>query len=262
MGYESNVVVIGLGEIGRPLLEILRRSYNTYGKDVGPIEVPSPVSVLHICYPFQIADFVGSTIKYIDEFKPSLTIIHSTVQPGTTESIAKRVSSKLAYSPVRGKHFRMEQDLIGYAKFVASNDPSASQEAAVHLENAGMRIQIMNSYQSLELAKLLETSYFGLLIAWAQEMERYCRELGCDYSQVMQFMDEIEIFPPVIYQPGFIGGHCVIPNTHLLDRVRRSCLIDAIRVSNEIKRAECDKQGNSLSERVAPIPKQKMLEKN
>ena len=37
------------------------------------------VDVLHVCFPFEIKDFVGESARYIEMFKPSLTLIHSTV---------------------------------------------------------------------------------------------------------------------------------------------------------------------------------------
>ena len=54
------------------------------------------------------------------------------------------------------------------------------------------------------------------------------------------------------FQPGFIGGHCVIPNSHLLDEVRPSLFMDAMRRSNEIKERDWLAQGRPLQERVSP----------
>ena len=41
-----------------------------------------PVEVLHLCYPFQIKDFVGECARYIELFEPELTVINSTVACG------------------------------------------------------------------------------------------------------------------------------------------------------------------------------------
>ena len=78
------VIVVGLGEVGIPLLQILRRTYECTGVDVAPVEISHPCSVLHICYPFRIPDFVGTTVAYIERYKPALTIIDSTLGIGTT----------------------------------------------------------------------------------------------------------------------------------------------------------------------------------
>jgi len=116
---ENNVVVVGLGEVGRPLLECLSEHYNVIGIDVAPPAGPvGKVDVLHVCYPFAIKDFVGETARYIELFRPPLTIINSTVGVGTTRTIAERTGVAVVHSPVRGKHVRMKQELRTYTKFV------------------------------------------------------------------------------------------------------------------------------------------------
>ena len=79
-----------------------------------------------------------------------------------------------------------------------------------------MKTRLLSSPEATEIAKLTETTYFGLLIAWAQEVERYCMELGANYDEVVSFYDEIKFFPPAKYFPGAIGGHCVMPNIAIL----------------------------------------------
>src|SRR5215469_1027321 len=109
------VIVLGQGEIGRPLLEILSRSYECIGVDIKPMDIDRPCSVLHICYPYQIGDFAGTTVSYIEKYQPSLTIINSTAPPGTTRRVQAQVgSSPVVYSPVRGKHARMQEDMLRY----------------------------------------------------------------------------------------------------------------------------------------------------
>jgi len=122
-----------------------------------------------------------------------------------------------------------------------------------HLAGAGMRVERFSSPEALELSKLLETTYLGLLIAWAQEVERYAREFEADYCEIMRFTEEIDYFPPVIFQPGFIGGHCVMPNIDLLQTVHSSPLVQAIKRSNAWKKDEWRNLGRPLGERLAPI---------
>jgi UDP-N-acetyl-D-mannosaminuronate dehydrogenase len=251
---KPRVLVVGLGEIGRPLMELLGQAYEVHGKDLEPLALDR-ADVLHVCYPYQIDNFVGTTVEYIEQYRPKLVIINSTVVPGTTRRISQQAKMPIVYSPIRGKHARMKEDLMRYTKFVAGTDPQATEQAVVHFEKAGFKVGLMSSCEALELAKLLETTYFGLLIAWAQEMERFCREVGADYDEVMQFTKEIDFLPPVIFQPGYIGGHCVIPNTFLLDQVRRSPFVEAIRTSNERKAEEWQRMGKPLDVRLSPKPK-------
>src|SRR5215467_638072 len=111
----QTVVVAGLGEVGKPLLELISKHHKAVGVDISsPPSDLRGVDVLHICYPFQINDFVGETARYIALFGPKLTIINSTIAVGTTQAISRRTGIALAYSPVRGKHTRMLQDLQRY----------------------------------------------------------------------------------------------------------------------------------------------------
>jgi len=230
----NDVVVIGLGEVGRPLFELIREKHETTGIDIDPVVREGKCSILHICYPFS-ERFVGTTLRYIERFLPDLTIINSTVAPGTTSTIYRHSRNPIAYSPVRGKHFRMRQDLLHYTKFVGGVDASSANTAAEHFQSIGMRTKVVDSAEAAELAKLTETTYFGLLIAWAQEVERYCDKLHVNYSQVVSFFEEVPFLPRVKYEPGFIGGHCVMPNIAILRKMFDSDLLKMIVASNAMK---------------------------
>src|SRR5258708_3390434 len=162
---------------------------------------------MHLCFPFtRQDDFVAIALSYIERFKPELTIINSTVVPGTSRMIAQRAAVPIAYSPVRGKHVRLAQDMLKNRKFVAGTDA--------------------------EMAKLGETTYFGVLIAFAQELNRYANQVDADYVEALDFFEEVAFLPRTKYFPGFIGGHCVIPNIQLLRTPASSPLLEAVLESN------------------------------
>jgi UDP-N-acetyl-D-mannosaminuronate dehydrogenase len=231
----NKVVVVGLGEIGKPLFQLISEHHEVFGMDISPVGRIDQVDVMHVCYPFQIKDFIGETARYIEYFRPAVTIINSTVSVGTTRAIAERTGASLVNSPVRGKHVRMLQDLQFYTKFVGAIDPATAERAAKHFESVGLKTKILSSPEATELAKLTETTYFGVMIAWAQELERYCDQSGQDYEEVISFYDEIKFFPPVKYFPGVIGGHCVMPNIRILSQFRQSVMLEAIQASNQMK---------------------------
>src|SRR5262245_26091499 len=238
MSGAEAVVVVGLGEIGKPILDLVAAHHEAVGVDIAPPpRVPEHVDVMHVCYPFEIKDFVGVTVRYIERFKPGLTIINSTVSVGTTRAVAERSGAAVVHSPARGKHARMREELLAYTKFVGALDRASGKQAARHLESIGMRTSILSSPEATELAKLTETTYFGLMIAWAQEIERYCDQLGLNYDEVVSMYGEITFFPPVKYVPGIIGGHCVMPNIEILTRLGHSELLHAIKRSNKNKSA-------------------------
>ncbi len=236
MSGHQRIVVVGLGEVGRPLLELVSERYVAVGVDVSsPNAAVRPVDVMHVCYPFEIPDFVGETARYVERFDPAVTIINSTVAVGTTRAIAERTRRAIVHSPIRGKHVRMREELQSYTKFVGAMDAVSGKAATEHFESIGMRTRLLTSPESTELAKLTETTYFGLMIAWAQEIERYCDLLGLEHDEIVAFYDEVKFFPPVKYFPGVIGGHCVLPNIEILSQMGRSDILDAIRSSNRKK---------------------------
>src|SRR5688572_3930580 len=231
----EDIVVVGLGEVGRPLFELVREKHHAIGVDIAPVTTDGTCGILHVCYPFNDR-FVDLTVKYIEQYGPALTIINSTVAPGTTRAVHCVTGSALAYSPIRGKHVRMKHDMLQYTKFVGGIDHQSASRAAEHYASLGMKTKLLSSPEAAELAKLTETTYFGVLIAWAQEVERYCDRLQVEYTQVVSFYDEIPFFPPVRYSPGVIGGHCVMPNIEILKRIFESDLLDAIVRSNDMKK--------------------------
>ncbi len=235
MAEEQLVVVAGLGEVGRPLMNILARTYACAGIDIDPVSIDGPVSVLHICYPFQIPSYVQTTADYMRRLRPGLTVIHTTVSPGTTRQVQDEIpDALLAFSPVRGKHVRMEQDMMRYKKFVAAPTPQAEAAALDHLHGAGFETGTFPSPEIAELAKLLETTYLGVLIAWAQEMERLAAQYNGSFDDVNRFVTEVDFLPAHVF-PGVIGGHCVLPNIELLRSRVESPFLDLVVESNSLK---------------------------
>lgn len=240
----QTIVVVGLGEIGSPLLKLISGYHRVIGVDIEPcLATSDPIDVMHICFPFQIPDFASEVIRYINNFQPRLTVINSTVAVGTTRRIAQLSGSSVVNSPVRGKHAHMIEDMEKYTKFIGGLTQEDSQFASEHFRSIGLKTRILSSPEATELAKLSETTYFGLLIAWAQQLERYCDKAGTPYDELIAFYEEIPFLPPVRYFPGIIGGHCVLPNIEILHAFASSDLVNAIHSSNDDKIAR-DRQIN------------------
>jgi UDP-glucose 6-dehydrogenase len=235
---KPKTLVVGLGEVGGALAEVLERIEPVLKHDLERREFNEPIGIMHVCIPFQSRQqFEPAACEYIRRFKPQLTIINSTVLPGTTRSISQQTSSAVAYSPVRGKHVKMVQDLLHYAKFIAAPQEAWAAQAEEHFRAHGMKTRKIAKPETLEVAKLGETTYFGVIIAFAQMFNRYVEEVGGDYEEATTFFEEVAFLPRQKYFPGFIGGHCVIPNINLLLKIAPAPLLQAILDSNE-RRAE------------------------
>lgn len=238
MAEEAVVVVVGMGEVGRPLMRILSEKYECVGIDINPMDIAKPCSVLHVCYPFQIPNFIGTTEGYVNKYRPALTVINSTVAPGTTRKVQAAIGERaVAYSPVRGKHAKMEEDMRRYKKFVAAPRADALAQALDHFSQAGFMTGTFRTPELAELSKLLETTYLGILIAWAQEVERFAGQYDGTFEDAKAFVEEIDFLPSHIF-PGYIGGHCVMPNIAILRSQFKSKFLDTVVESNELKQEQ------------------------
>jgi UDP-glucose 6-dehydrogenase len=253
----GKTLVVGVGEVGGALVEVLERTQpGVLRHDIERRDFPDAIGVMHVCIPYQSRQqFETATLEYIERCQPHLTVINSTVIPGTTSRIANRSAARLVYSPVRGKHARMTDDLMRYRKFVAALNDEVAAEAEEHFRSAGIRTRRIARVETLEVAKLAETTYFGLQIAFAQELNRFANQLGADYAEAIEFFDEVDFLPRAHYYPGFIGGHCVIPNIHLLKQVVNSPLLEAVLDSNQRRAAELAAENpHSAADRQSGLP--------
>ena len=223
------VIVIGLGEVGRSLYEILKASnaYVVYGydvrSDISPNkleELPRNVDYLHIAYPYT-ERFFEYTMEYFKLLKPKKLIIHSTVLPGTTRAIHEKTEMPTAYSPVRGKHPNLKRHMMFWPKWVSAYPLEDVKVFADHLSKAGFKVEIARNPETLELAKLFETVYRAIMIASWQEIHRLALKYNAELAEIAEFIAEVhEVLRdrPVFY-PDYIGGHCLVPNTRLLDSI-------------------------------------------
>ncbi len=245
---EKKTLVVGIGEVGGPLAQVLESNGPVLRHDLEPLNFDDPIGVMHICIPFrESGPFCAIVADYVRRFAPELTIINSTVIPGTTRMVEQMTGRSVCYSPVRGKHVEMASAMRTYRKFVAGSDPAAVDRAENHFREAGLVTQRMSSPEALELAKLAETTYFGVIIAFAQELNRYAAGVGVDYGELPEFFKEINFLPRAAYYPGFIGGHCVIPNINLLLKVADSTLLRAILASNDLRAEELERDRPPVS---------------
>jgi UDP-N-acetyl-D-mannosaminuronate dehydrogenase len=245
-------LVIGMGEIGKPLYEIVKGIYpDAQWLDIETKEIDGKIDVIHICFPYS-ESFVSDVIKYINCFQPNLTIIESTVLPFTTSKIYAEVGGNVCHSPVRGRCATgFKWGLFTFTKFIGGATPGAAILAEKYYKSLDIKTRICNSPLETEFMKIINTSYYGLCIAWFQEIERICKKFDLDVSNVKDFIkstgtDSGGKVPRPVYYGGFIEGHCVIPNALLLQQAFHSKFIEVILESNEKKKDELnlENEGN------------------
>ena len=234
-----NHLVVGYGQVGKVLYklmeikigsEFLMRVDPAEGFDIDP-DPKTPVNVMHICFPY-FDEFSKEVLAYLRKFKAQNVIIHSTVAPETTQGL-RQYAERIYYSPVRGQHNNLLKDMMRYKKFIA---PLPSSELLNELSEL-FRLVVKNNTTELEVAKLLDTTQYGILIAWAQEAERIAERFKVSHEFVREFGKETNQFyglrPDI--RSDFCGGHCVRQNIALLRQFYRSPFFDMFIGSNQKK---------------------------
>ena len=229
---KTKEIVAGLGEIGKPIFHLLSKATLTVGYDIDTklVDVKKLVKYektktkfLHICIPYS-STFVKNAVSLYEKFQPEYIVIHSTIAPYTTKNIQEKVPVPVLYSATRGVHKRMLHDLRRYSKFFAvesdiANSKTAEMEFKKLMRKCGVKTKKISTPVTLELAKIIcDTSYLGWLVNYAQISNMIAIQHGVDYDEMWSFSDEIHNFlgnRPKMY-PGYIGGHCVIPNLDLI----------------------------------------------
>jgi UDP-N-acetyl-D-mannosaminuronate dehydrogenase len=268
---QEKVLIIGLGEIGHTLFALLndaKESFAVYGLDLDQAKmgalgqskdkIPSKIDTLHVCLPCGSQEkFAEVVAGYVNQFKPKLTILNSTVPPGTTLKVAEKCTCLVAHSPARGVHKSAEHmiwEMKRWTKYVGGANKEAGTAARTHFEKLGLKVKVLKSCRETELAKLFETTYRAWMIACFQEMHRISKAFDADFNETVDFLEDthrLRFDRPVMF-PGVIGGHCLIPNTELLLKAYDSKFLRLILESNEKRKEEIkDKTVKAEAEKVA-----------
>lgn len=215
-------------------------------RDIEPLDVTG-IEVLHICYPDH-EGFEKTTKKYIAQYQPKLTVIHSSVRVGTTDKCGEDV----VYSPTRGRHPNLATEMKTFPKFIAVKNDEKLQMARDYFRECGFVVVSADTSRSLELFKMLSNIHMGWEIAWSQEVKRILKTFEvswADYSEWEQTYRDGYIalrdwnLIRSMMNPGPIGGHCILPCVELLRSQIPSKALDFIVESNEQVKGSTDPRG-------------------
>jgi UDP-N-acetyl-D-mannosaminuronate dehydrogenase len=260
MKEPETVMVIGLGEIGRPIFEVLKESerFKVYGVDLDEAKMrklgqsisrlPEKVDVMHICLPCPSQrEFLRTVLHYTERIKPKLLIIDSTVPPGTTFEVYEKCNCLVAHSPIYGEHRSpeyMKWEIRRWRKIIGGVNVESAKAARNHFKKAHVKTTILTGPLETELVKLLETIYIAWMVVFFQETHRVTRHFKANFEDIMRSIGEIHrvrLDRPIWY-PGFIGGHCLIPNTELLLSAYDSKFLNLILKSNAKRKIEIENE--------------------
>lgn len=210
----NSQLVIGLGEVGRALCEVL----DVPGRDIDEGSGASG-DILHVAIPWTDS-FTEIVRGYERSYEASLVVVHSTVPVGTCDS------QGWVHSPVRGRHPALAESLRVFPKWFGAEDTEKRRRAASLWL---WETREADTAADTEAAKLWELAQFGLQVRVTQAVYEWCEARGVDpsvvysqfadgYNQGYQKLGDDRFTRPILdHVPGPIGGHCVVSNMAHLD---------------------------------------------
>lgn len=242
MPIDYKIGILGYGEVGQAIAKFYGsiNSPQVKIKDLKRNDGLEGVEILHVCLPWndKFVEIVKGEIKKI---KPKLAIIHSTVVPGATLRIAQgKQKIMVVHSPIRGIHPHLFEGIKTFVKYIGADDKKAGELAKNHLESLGIKTKVFIPSLTTEIGKLLDTSYYGLVIAWHGEMKKICDKFAINFDEAVTDFNKTyndgyaklgkpNVVRPVLYPPEKgVGGHCIVPNAEILKKYFKSKALDLI----------------------------------
>lgn len=217
-----NTLIIGAGDVGKSLYEVLKPYYPVIIRDKKGLRGEStgsfiPFSIIHICFPY-FKGFEKEVKKYQKRYDPKYTIIHSTIPVGTSRKC------RAYYSPIRGGHPNLTKSIKTFVKYLGPK----SMVLKRYFERARIKIEILDKPETIELLKILSTTYYTWNIVFCKEAKKICDKYKLDFEKVYtranetynegyKILGRANVIRPVLEPTkGPISGHCLIPNCRLL----------------------------------------------
>jgi UDPglucose 6-dehydrogenase len=214
--------VIGVGKLGRCLLEVLSKHYDTVGVDrnddfsklkdrdviFNVVNTPSkPDGNFSNEY---LYESIGMAKPHINNCKV-FTVV-STVMPGTCEKISRGLESKVCYNPefIRLKSIKNDMKNPDFVLIGEEDKYSGNIIEGIYkkvLEN-NAPIKRMD-WKSAELAKISLNSYITMKISFANTIGRIAKRIGADAEQILDAMgNDHRIGSAYFKSGGAYGGPC------------------------------------------------------
>ena len=228
----ENVGILGYGEIGKAIAEFYKKPLI---KDLNRDDGLLGAEILHICIPWS-EKFVEIVKEEVSKIKPKITIIHSTIAPGTI----KKIGGMVVHSPVRGVHPNLFEGIKTFVKYIGADNGEAGKLAERHLKSLGIKTKIFCPAEVTEIGKILDTTYYGVIIAWHGEMKEICDKFGVDFEKAVTDFNQTynqgylnlgkkNVIRPVLYPPqNGRPKHCIVPNAEILNKYYKGPFLDLL----------------------------------
>jgi len=192
------------------------------------VKYDNTVNIICVCVPTPLGnnhqpdlEVLESAVKDLGQsLKPGmLVIIESTIQPGTTRNVVIPILEResglsrdqflVAYSPERIDPANKKWKINNTPKLVAGLTEEAAQKAKEFYSKFINQVDICESLEVAETAKLLENSFRLVNISFVNELAIFCQKIGIDINDVVKAAATKPYGFMPFYPSVGVGGHCI-----------------------------------------------------
>jgi len=213
--YENGAEALLKKLLPTGLLELDRRAVMLERTDTVILVIGTPID-----------EFMNPSVRIfdrvLDDLTPhlkrgSLVVLRSTVFPGTSEAVERRlrsagVEADVAFCPERIAEGHALEELRTLPQLVGANSDSAFERASTIFRRLGVSV-IRTTPLEAELAKLLTNTWRYMKFAIANEFFQIVNRAGLDYDHVFNAIREDYPRALDLPGPGFAAGPCLLKDT-------------------------------------------------
>ena len=173
-----------------------------------------------------IDEFMNPSVRIfdrvVDDLIPhlrdhSLVVLRSTVFPGTTESVerrlrAARIDADVVFCPERIAEGHALEEITSLPQLIGASSDSAFEKADKLFERLGVKV-VRTTPLEAELAKLLTNTWRYMKFAIANQFFQIAHRSGVDYNQVLDAIRKDYPRAADLPGPGFAAGPCLLKDT-------------------------------------------------
>jgi len=173
-----------------------------------------------------IDEFMNPSVRIfdrvVDELVPhlkrtSLIVLRSTVFPGTTESVERRlrtagIEAEVVFCPERIAEGHALEELRTLPQLVGASSDAAFEKASRLFERLGVST-VRTTPLEAELAKLLTNTWRYMKFAIANQFFQIAHRSGVDYNHVLDAIRQDYPRAADLPGPGFAAGPCLLKDT-------------------------------------------------
>ena len=195
----------------------------------------APCEIVIICVPTPLTDDLRPDLSILEEAATevakylkfgSLVILESTVEPGITRNFLAPILVKgskleldaidIAYSPERTDPSNTNWTLSNTPKIVSGLTLNSRVRAYEFYKAFVKSLQLCDSTEIAETAKLLENTFRLINISFINEFAILCDKLNIDVKKVIEAASSKPYGFMPFYPSVGIGGHCIPIDPHYL----------------------------------------------